>query len=233
MEQSVENEYEFEPVHLPDFLVRFISGGTREVSSFRIYFLSPKNLHPVANSSNKETNSTDFLTWSWHMSIIFGWQANISQTSPQSTEFRHLWRLFLQEGFACNWWWIALGTTGGIRVEDEGMNLKKRTFFSQDPWVPTWICQKHQVHLGTVYHSLIPYVFFDILLGKWHMLRWIRQVPKATRMYWLFFNLECPWVCWFGAWKMFQTYAPKWWCLSSWWFQPTWKILVKIEIFPK
>ena len=95
MEQSVENEYEFEPVHLPDFLVRFISGGTREVSSFRIYFLSPKNLHPVANSSNKETNSTDFLTWSWHMSIIFGWQANISQTSSQSTEFRHLGCTFL------------------------------------------------------------------------------------------------------------------------------------------
>ena len=117
-------------------------------------------------------------------------------------------------------------TAGGIRVEDEGMNLEKK-----DPWVPTWICQKHQVYLGTVYHSLIPYVFFDILLGKWYILRWIRQVPKTTRMY--FFSIWSAWVCWFGAWKMFQTYAPKWWCLSSWWFQPTWKILVKIEIFPK
>ena len=28
-------------------------------------------------------------------------------------------------------------TAGGIRVEDEGRNLKKRTFFLQDPWVPT------------------------------------------------------------------------------------------------
>ena len=57
-------------------------------------FYPQKNLHPVANSSNKETNSTDFLTWSWHISIIFGWQANISQTSPQST-------LDLAPGYQC------------------------------------------------------------------------------------------------------------------------------------
>ena len=75
-------------------------------------------------------------------------------------------------------------TAGGIRVEDEGMNLEKK-----DPWVPTWICQKHQVYLGTVYHSLIPYVFFDILLGKWYILRWIRQVPKTTRMYFFQFGV--------------------------------------------
>ena len=64
--------------------------------------------------------------------------------------------------------------------------------------------------------------FFDILLGKWYILRWVRQVPKTTRMYWLF-SIWSAWVCWFGAWKMFQTYAAKWWCLSRWWFQPTWK----------
>ena len=76
-----------------------------------------------------------------------------------------------QEGFAWNM---------------RGWIPRTEHFFSQDPWVPTWIYQKHQVHLGTVYHSLIPYVFSDILLGKWYSLRWIRQVPKTTRMYCFF-----------------------------------------------
>ena len=182
-------------------------------------FYLQKNLHPVANSSNKETNSTDFLTWSWHISIIFGWQTNISQTSPQSTEFRHLSRR-LQEGFAWN-------------MRGWGMNLKKRTFF----FTGSMGTYMNLPDTSSTSRYCIPFIdsicFFDILLGKWYILRWIRQVPKTTRMYCFFFNLECPWVCWFGAWKMFQTYAPKWWSLSSWWFQPTWKILVKIEIFPK
>ena len=36
-----------------------------------------------------------------------------------------------------------------------------------------------------------PICFFDILLGKWYILRWIRQVPKTTRMY-----------CFFSIWNV-------------------------------
>ena len=77
--------------------------GREKFFLFEFILYPQKNLHPVANSSNKETNSTDFLTWSWHISIIFGWQANISQTSPQSTEFRHV-RSTAEVGFIFAWY---------------------------------------------------------------------------------------------------------------------------------
>ena len=67
----------------PDFLVRFISGGTREEASF-CYFLSKRYLHQVANSSNKRNKFNRSPYWSSYifLSDLFGWQ---SQPSPQST----------------------------------------------------------------------------------------------------------------------------------------------------
>ena len=57
-------------------------------------------------------------------------------------------------------------------------------------------------------------------------------IPKDCRVEDLFSHFQPKFVVKFGVWVSL-TYDFGWVAISSWWFQPIWKIFVKLDHFPK